>query len=38
MIPARRVKPDVLIPDGGHIINVTRAEEVNDFLRRVLDA
>jgi pimeloyl-ACP methyl ester carboxylesterase len=34
LIPARRVAPDVLIPDGGHLINVTHADQVNAFLRR----
>jgi pimeloyl-ACP methyl ester carboxylesterase len=37
MIPARRVDADVWIPDGGHMINVTHAREVNAFLRRVMD-
>ena len=35
VIPTRRVKADVLIPNGGHLINVTRAEEVNAFLARL---
>ena len=34
LIPARRVEPDVLIPDGGHMINLTHSDEVNDFLGR----
>jgi pimeloyl-ACP methyl ester carboxylesterase len=37
MIPARRVDADVWIPDGGHLINVTHAGEVNAFLRRVME-
>jgi pimeloyl-ACP methyl ester carboxylesterase len=32
MIPARRVKADVLIPGGGHLINMSRADEVNAFI------
>lgn len=32
MIPARLVTPDLLIPDGGHLINITHAEEVNAFI------
>lgn len=36
MIPARRVEADVWLPDGGHLINVTHAKEVNAFLRDVL--
>ncbi len=35
MIPARRVRPNVLIPDGGHLINVTHAEDVNEYIRKV---
>jgi pimeloyl-ACP methyl ester carboxylesterase len=37
MIPARRVKADELIPDGGHLINVTHAEQVNAFLRKAME-
>jgi pimeloyl-ACP methyl ester carboxylesterase len=36
MIPARRVKPDLWIPDGGHLINITHAEEVNAFIRAAM--
>jgi pimeloyl-ACP methyl ester carboxylesterase len=36
LIPARRVKAGVWIPNGGHLINVTHAEEVNAFLRKAL--
>ena len=32
IIPARRVKADRLIPGGGHLINVSHAEEVNSFI------
>ena len=34
LIPARRVEADEYIPDGGHLINVTHAEEVNSFISR----
>jgi len=34
LIPARRVEADVVIPGGGHMINMTHAEEVNDFIKR----
>jgi pimeloyl-ACP methyl ester carboxylesterase len=34
VIPVRRVSPDEVIPDGGHLINVTHAAAVNDFIRR----
>jgi pimeloyl-ACP methyl ester carboxylesterase len=34
MISASRVTPDVLIPGGGHLINMSRAEEVNSFIAR----
>jgi pimeloyl-ACP methyl ester carboxylesterase len=33
LIPVRRVQPDRIIPDGGHMINVSHAEEVNYFIR-----
>ena len=36
MIPARRVAPDAWIPDGGHLINVSHAEIVNNFIREAL--
>jgi pimeloyl-ACP methyl ester carboxylesterase len=35
LIPARRVNADVVIPDGGHMINVSHAREVNAFIRGV---
>jgi pimeloyl-ACP methyl ester carboxylesterase len=34
LIPARRVNADELIPNGGHLINVTHADQVNEFLRK----
>jgi pimeloyl-ACP methyl ester carboxylesterase len=36
MIPARRVKPDRLIPGGGHLINISHADEVNSFIADTL--
>lgn len=36
LIPARRVEADQVIPDGGHLINVTHAGHVNAFLRRAM--
>ena len=38
MIPARRVAPDQWIPDGGHLINITHAEEVNEFIRKAIQS
>ncbi len=35
LIPADRVPADVVIPDGGHLINVTHAAEVNEFIAGV---
>lgn len=32
LIPARRVEADEIIPDGGHLINVTHANQVNEFI------
>ncbi len=36
LIPSHRVEADRLIPDGGHLINVTHADEVNAFLRETV--
>ncbi len=35
LIPARRVEADKVIPGGGHMINVSHADQVNDFIKRV---
>jgi len=37
VIPARRARADVLIADGGHLINMTHAEQVNRFLRQAAE-
>jgi pimeloyl-ACP methyl ester carboxylesterase len=37
IIPARRVKPDAFIPDGGHMINLTHSQEVDSFIAGALD-
>jgi pimeloyl-ACP methyl ester carboxylesterase len=37
IIPAKFIEADELIPDGGHLINLTQAEAVNAFLRDILD-
>ncbi len=34
LIPVERVQPDVVIPGGGHLLNVTHADEVNGFLEK----
>lgn len=34
IIPIRHLKPDEVIPDGGHLINLTHADRVNAFIRR----
>ena len=36
MIRASTVASDLLVPDGGHLINLSHAEQVNDFIRKVL--
>ena len=36
MIRASIAAPDFLLPDGGHLINLSHAAEVNDFIRNVL--
>jgi pimeloyl-ACP methyl ester carboxylesterase len=35
-LPARRVRPDVLIDGGGHVITLTHPADVNEFLRDCL--
>jgi len=37
LIPIRGVRPNEIVPDGGHFINVTHAEKVNHFVARHLD-
>lgn len=34
LIPAGRVKADQYIADGGHLINITHADQVNAFIRK----
>ena len=36
MIRASMVTPDCLVPDGGHLINLSHAVQVNDFICKVL--
>jgi len=38
MIRAERVAADVVLPDGGHLINMSHAEQVNDFIRHAAAA
>jgi pimeloyl-ACP methyl ester carboxylesterase len=38
LISVRRVEADQVIPQGGHMINVTHAEEVNAFIRRAAES
>jgi pimeloyl-ACP methyl ester carboxylesterase len=33
VLPAARAEADLWIPDGGHLINITHAGQVNRFLR-----
>jgi len=32
LIPLRRVAPDCVIPGAGHLLNLTHAAAVNDFI------
>lgn len=32
VIPIKRLRPDMVIEDGGHLINMTHAEQVNHFI------
>ena len=36
MIRASTVAPDFMVPDGGHLINLSHAAQVNDFIGKVL--
>ena len=36
MIRASTVTPDCLVPDGGHLINLSHAAQVNDLIHEVL--
>jgi pimeloyl-ACP methyl ester carboxylesterase len=38
IIPHRLVRPDVTVMGGGHLINVTHADEVNRYLKERMDA
>lgn len=38
VIPVDKTSPDVVIPDGGHLINWTHAEQVNEAIRRLVDS
>jgi pimeloyl-ACP methyl ester carboxylesterase len=38
IIPCRKVKPDVIVPGAGHLVNVTHAEPVNTFLAERMKA
>lgn len=37
IIPLRRVEPDSVVADGGHLINLTHAEAVNAFIEQHLN-
>jgi hypothetical protein len=36
MIRAARATPDLMVPNGSRLINLSHAEQVNDFIRDVL--
>ncbi len=36
IIPLKCVEPDEIIPRGGHLINLTHADEVNAFIKNVI--
>jgi pimeloyl-ACP methyl ester carboxylesterase len=38
LIPSHRVEADRIIPDGGHLINMTHAEEVNAFISEAFES
>jgi pimeloyl-ACP methyl ester carboxylesterase len=35
VIPASSVRPDALVPDAGHVLNLTHSREVNTFLSSI---
>jgi pimeloyl-ACP methyl ester carboxylesterase len=37
ILPHRYTHPDVLVPDGGHVLTLTHAEIVNGFLRSAME-
>jgi len=37
VIPLKGNKPDEIVPDGGHLINLTHADQVNRFIERHLN-
>jgi len=37
VIPLKGNQPDEIVPDGGHLINLTHAEQVNRFIERYLN-
>jgi pimeloyl-ACP methyl ester carboxylesterase len=36
MIRASKARADVFVPDGGHLLNLSHAPQVNDFIHKVL--
>lgn len=38
IIPLGRVQPDEIVPGGGHLINMTHADQVNAFIERCLSS
>lgn len=38
IMPARLVEADEIIPDGGHLINLTHPEQVNAFITRAFES
>jgi pimeloyl-ACP methyl ester carboxylesterase len=38
VLPARRIHPDTLVTSGGHLLTLTRPEQVNHFLEEKLHA
>jgi pimeloyl-ACP methyl ester carboxylesterase len=38
LVPASRVKADVVVPEAGHLLSMTHPAEVNAFIRRITSA
>ena len=37
VLPSRLTQPDRIVHGGGHVISLTHPNDVNDYIRRVLD-
>jgi pimeloyl-ACP methyl ester carboxylesterase len=38
LMPVRLAEADEVVPEGGHLINLTHAEQVNAFLKKAVES